>query len=328
MPSGWNGICRSQMKNKHGILHRKRTALGLLIALVPILFFGISPIGKNLIQSAYSVTGLKGMQPLEEYPVNVFFLDVGKADAILICLERTNILIDTGTYASGSEVKTFLKRAGVERLDALFLSHPDSDHIGGAAEILQSFPVEVCFMPDLPVQLYPASAEYVLLASALEMTDTEVRYATAGDHFSYQDVQLAVLGPAGDYANTNDYSIVLKLSVGQIRFLFCGDMEAFAEEDLVLSGTDLSCDVLKVAHHGSRTSSTEAFLNEAKATYAVVSTGFDRNNLPNLDIMNRLEDLGSQVYRTDLHGTIHMATDGKKILIDTEEEKNDEAFDY
>lgn len=154
----------------------------------------------------------------------------------------------------------------------------------------------------------------------LKETGTEQSVQTPGSVYSLGGAKLTFLAPLREYDNTNDSSLVFKLSYGDFTALFCGDMEEEAEEDLVASGIDLNVDLLKVSHHGSNTSSTKKFLKAVSPRYAVISVGPDKNNLPQKKVLRRLENFDAEIYRTDIDGTVIFSYDGEAITVYTERE--------
>lgn len=249
--------------------------------------------------------------------MQVHFFEVGKADAILVSLQGQYALIDTGTYENGKDVVVWIEQLGVEELSYLFLSHPDSDHIGGAARVLETVPVCEVIEPEIPPLLNVDSEEWRSKEAAADRAGTQTRFAEAGDVFELGEAVFTVLSPRDSYVNVNDYSLVVMLEYGEVRILFCGDMEGRAERLLCDGEAALSADVLKVAHHGSATSSTDAFLDAVSPTYAVISTGPDRNNLPKNEVLLRLEEREIETFRTDWQGWVCLRTDGTTIDFET-----------
>lgn len=235
--------------------------------------------------------------------LNIHILNVGKADAIIIESPEVSILVDTGTADMASTVGDYLKKRDIDTLDAVLISHGDSDHSGGLGYISDSFSVgELVHSPYFETDI---------------RFDTEA-IAKAGDTLRYGDVSIEVMGPIREYAEENDNSMVFRLSFHEFSMLFCGDIENTAENDLINSDIDLSTDVLKVAHHGSNSSTSEAWLTATEPECAVISVGADNNLLPRNSVLKRLSDAGVEVLRTDLDGSCVISTDGSNIKILTE----------
>lgn len=252
-------------------------------------------------------------------PLAVHILDVGKADSIFIECNGHYMLVDGGTADRGRQVSNYLKSRGVQSLDCVVNTHPDSDHIGGLKDVLERFRVSRYLSPSLPPALIPKSTEYIGVQAAIRSTNLKEEHPAAGSSFLVGQMRVSVLGPVTAGTSTNNNSIVLRLSFGKTSFLLMGDAEKEEELSLLASGEDLSATVLKIGHHGSDTSSTEAFLQAVKPKYAAISVGDDSNNLPKVAVSKRLSDDGIAVFRTDLNKTVVFLSDGKSVSVKTEE---------
>lgn len=298
---------------------RKELALrtGLLL-LAALLAFSFSDPGRAFWRSAFAVSGFSSSPELEKAPLRIHVLDVGKADAVLLECEGHAALLDAGTGLAGDIVVDYLARQGIDSLEYAIMSHPDKDHIGGMAQVLREIPVTAFVQAELPESLLPDSGEYAALEQALSAGAYERITAAAGTSFALGEARCSVLGPLQEYGDTNNHSLVLKLTYRGFTALFCGDIEQEAERDLVASEQELSADLLKVPHHGSKTSSTKRFLREVAPQYAVISVGPDKNELPREETLLRLEQTGAEIYRTDTDGTVVFSYDGETISIETE----------
>jgi competence protein ComEC len=259
--------------------------------------------------------------------VQVHYLDVGQGNAALILSESRSVLIDSGDASYRNMVIDYVRRMGVERLCLIIATHPHADHIGGMDEIIERIGADRIMLPKIAEQFLPDTATYGRKLYAIEENDVVPFYATVGYVFPLDDVGSAfieVLGPAGCFGDSlNDHSIIVRLIHGDSSFLFTGDVERAGEQCLLERGVDLSANVVKVSHHGSRTSSGRAFLESVfidcpvTINYAVISVGSgNRHGHPTSDVLNRLEVLGFHVYRTDLHGHIVFVSspDGLEIV--------------
>lgn len=282
----------------------KRILYSLLVLLLAL---SMTPPGMELWNRLCSASGLNyrdGQGQLLEIHV----IDVGKADAILIRSQGHAALLDAGTVLDGMNVVNYLTRFGVEDLDYAIVSHPDEDHVGGMSEVLWNKPVKVLVQNNDPGKA--ESPHYSDLQTAARRLSVECRRAEAGDSFWLGAACFTVLGPISYGDSANDNSLVIRLDCGDFSALFCGDAEKAAEKELAASGADLRADLLKVGHHGSETSSTQEFLDKVRPKYAVISVGRDRNKLPRESVLRRLEEMGAQVFRTDVSGDVVFQYDG------------------
>ena len=281
-------------------------------ALAALLAFSATPAGQGFWGRMYRLSGFRG--PQGEAPLQVHFLDVGKADAILLRCEGESALLDAGTAASGERVVDYLLRMGVEELDYVIASHPDSDHTGGMAQVLGDLPVGELIVYPWPEAMVQ-SLEYRSLEKAAAGAAVPVTEVGPGDRLALGGASIQVLGPLREYQEANDCSLVLRLEYGGFTALFCGDIENQAELDLVKSGQNLRADLLKVAHHGSAGSSSRRFLEAVSPRWAVVSVGPDNSDLPREEALLRLEETGAAIYRTDTDGDLVFSWDGEQMGI-------------
>lgn len=292
----------------------------LILALLSCFVAACIPGGaENSWRRVFAFFGLNDFSSCADAaPFSVHILDVGKADSILVESRGNYMLVDGGTADRGDDVVAYLKRRRVKTLDFVVNTHPDEDHIGGLKQVLQSFPVKRYFAPEIPQKLIPGSEEYRDVQAVLKGKKLNTEHPRAGSSYSLGRAQIQVLGPVSPGDSTNNNSIVLKLTFGTTRFLLMGDAEKAEEDTLTASGRDLSADVLKVGHHGSDTSTTQAFLKAVRPRYAAVSVGSDTSKLPKPVVLNRLYDLGISSFRTDVDGTLIFLSDGRSVSVKTE----------
>lgn len=243
-------------------------------------------------------------------PLEVHYIDVGQGSATLLKSGRHAMLIDTGDSDQGTKIQLYLTKQGVENLDYLVLTHPDADHIGGAPVIITKFGIGQLFLSNYEkdnktTQKVRDAMQY----KGLTASDCQV-----GDTFALGNASFTILGPAKEYADSNNASIVIMVQNGNNRFLFTGDCEAEAEADLIASGADLSADVYLTGHHGSDTASSQAFMDAVSPTYAVISCGEGNSyGHPHAEVLNRFRSMGIQVFRTDEQGSVVAESDGTGI---------------
>lgn len=252
-------------------------------------------------------------EPMGE--LTVHYIDVGQADCTLLECGGQTMLIDGGNVDDSSLVVSYLKNQGIEHLNYMVCTHAHEDHVGGLSGPLNTCTVGRVFAPVTEYDSVPF--DYFLKythAQGLEVTVPE-----ADSSFLIGEARVIVLGPRKTYEEPNDTSIVLRVDHGENSFLFTGDMETAAEEDLLAAGCDLDVDVLKVGHHGSSTSSSYLFLREVMPEYGVISCGAENTyGHPHEEVSSRLYDAGVTVYRTDEQGTVVAISDGTEIRFATE----------
>ena len=246
--------------------------------------------------------------------LEIRFLDVGQADAILIRTSVGDVLIDAGSNDSQVALCNRLAQLGVERLALAVFTHPDEDHVGGADGVLRRFPTSTVWIS--PFFGNDGAAKDLL--DAASDTGAIVEKVYNGFHVMLGKVGIAVLSPYGGMngADDNDKSIVLKVACGSTSALFMGDAGAFAEELLLdLHGrTQVSCDLLKVAHHGANASTGARFLQAVSPDYAVISCGAGNfYGHPHGELLARLEAVGAEILRTDLCGEVVFYSDGVSL---------------
>lgn len=207
---------------------------------------------------------------------SVHFIDVGQGDAALLLSGGQAVLIDAGTAESGAAVVRYLQDLGVSRLYAAVATHPHADHIGGMAQVIESFPVEHFYMgPEMQ-----NTTSFSDLLDALQAQGVSPTIPALGDTLAFDSgASLTFLGPAEDVpdGNLNDRSLITLFQADEQKVLLMGDAEAAAEQSLLAHEPDLRCDVLKVGHHGGATSSSLTFLQTVQPSVAVISCGVDND---------------------------------------------------
>lgn len=251
--------------------------------------------------------------------LRVHFFDVGQGDASLIVTpDGRAILIDAGPPDAATNLLWELQRLGVTHLSLVIMSHAHADHIGSFDDILREVPVARFVDPGFP---HP-SQMYANLLEQLATEETQSYTLHAGQWIHVEeDVDLFVLAPSetfieGSRSDVNANSLVLLLQYGEVRFLFVGDAEVETELQLIREGWLSDIDVLKVAHHGSDYATIQSFLDLTAPEYAVISCGRDNSyGHPAPDTLQRLLDVGANVARTDISGTIVVSTDGETVSV-------------
>ncbi len=243
----------------------------------------------------------------------VSYIDVGQGDSILIKVGDCDILIDAGVVNMGTTVSRYLKDHGVDDIELMINTHPDADHCGGLTQVLRDFAVEEVWASPLT----KTTNAYKYFASAVKSEGLTIKNPAVGTVFTYEYLTLTVLYDGSGTSNANDSSIIVMLEYGSHKFLFTGDASSKIEEKLVNNpNIDLSCDVLKVGHHGSRYSSSSSFLSATGAKYGIICVGEDNSyGHPTSDALTRLSKAGISVYRTDLIGSIVFCSNGESLTL-------------
>ena len=258
--------------------------------------------------SVSSVSSVSAVKKPDE--MKVHFIDVGQGDSTLITCGGEAMLIDAGDTDKGTAVQLYLKKQKVTRLKYLVLTHPDSDHIGGAPVIITKFSVGTAYVSDYT----KTNKVYENLMQAFKYRELKPVVPKVGSSCSLGTAEITFLAPVNKYDNPNDSSIALIIQDGEKRFLFTGDAGEAAEKDIVDTGIDISADVYQVGHHGSRYSSGSTLLDAVNPTDAVISCGKGNSyGHPHSETLNKFREAGIDVYRTDEEGTIIATTDGSRI---------------
>lgn len=250
----------------------------------------------------------------------VHFIDVGQGDSMLIQCGGKNILIDAGENDKGTVVNAYLDKIGVETIDLAIGTHPHSDHIGGLDVVLDAHKTGKIILPSVPEDKTPTTRTYRDLLKSIQAQNLKITLAKPGKTYEFGAGTLEILGPVkDDYDSLNDFSVVCRFTFGDWSFLFTGDMESDAEKDLLDAGTDVSARVLKLGHHGSSTSTSQEFLDAVGPEICVMEVGEDNSyNHPHRETVQKMQEGGYQVYRTDLNGSIVFTTDGTECSVETE----------
>lgn len=246
--------------------------------------------------------------------LTVTWLDVGQGDAAVIQCGGQSMLIDGGKPEKSSYIYAWLQQHGLSYLDVIVATHVDADHIGGLSGALNYASVGTAYCPETTgtTETFQSFVKY------LAQRGKQITVPTAGETFALGGAQIQILGPLHRAEDSNDNSIVLKVSFGATSFLFTGDAERAEEQDLLNSGVNLQSTVLKVGHHGSDTSTSYPFLRAVAPQYAVISVGAGNSyGHPTEAVLSRLRDAGVTTFRTDMQGEITAVSDGHTINFST-----------
>lgn len=232
-------------------------------------------------------------------------VDVGAAECIVVMVDGETMIVDAGYAKSWESIDRAVQDTGIDSISYFVITHPHADHIGSADKIIENYEVETVFLPPITYE----SAAYGHFEEVLVSSGIPVEYPYVGDQYMLGNAQITIYGPHPvAYSNPNDWSIVLMVEYAGRRILLTGDIEAEAEYDL-LAYSDLyplDADVLKVAHHGSNTSSTYDFVSAVSPQYAIISCASDADTeYPHVETAMTLYDCGIEdVFLTSTSGNI------------------------
>lgn len=235
--------------------------------------------------------------------LNIHFIDVGQGDATLITCNGEAMLIDAGDNSCGTLVQNYIKKQGVKELKYLIATHPDADHIGGVDVIINKFDIDTFIMPSVKKD----TKTYNDVIEAARYKNLKILPPTIGTQFILGGATFEVLGPneSKKYDNVNNYSVVILMEYQDIKILFSGDAEEPEERYIISENPNISADIIKIGHHGSRTSTSQEYLNIVNPKFAVISVGENNDyGHPHADSLNRLRQANVEVRRTDEQGSI------------------------
>lgn len=233
----------------------------------------------------------------------VYFIDVGQGDASLVVCDGHAMLIDGGNSSESDKIYSFLQTRDISKLDYIVATHPDDDHVGGLSGALNYASAAIALSPVRDAE----SESFRDFVKYLDRQGVSISVPAAGEQFSLGSAEVTVVGPIKRAIDDNNNSIVLKVTHGENSFLFTGDAEVAEEADILQSGADIRCKVLKVAHHGDASSTSEEWLRAVQPEIAVISCG--EGNVyghPTERVLSLLKDEGVRLYRTDLNGYIKL----------------------
>ena len=302
-----------------------RASLTLLLTTIfVILFFAF---GGNLY-----FTSVRAVSEFKGYPFQIHAIDVGQGDCTLIRFPNNEtMLIDAGKSSEGERVvaylKNFFKNEGLNKINYLVLTHSDSDHIGGAIDVLQNIEVDTVYRPNIYTQeeadeLAYGSQVYVVdtvtyntIIDLIEQKECNVVVTKSGESMNLGGARVEFLSPNEEYySDSNSFSAVIMITYQTKKFLFMGDAGVDIENVLIEEyGSYLDADVLKVGHHGSATSSSNAFLDIVSPSYSLMYISSNKD-FPDTSVVNKLRELGSEIYSTYSKGDFAMTVYNDSII--------------
>lgn len=267
------------------------------------------------IDKVFEESGLRNTQQASADKMYVSFIDVGQGNCTLLRCGGKAILVDSGEVGAAQTVINYIKNLGIDELNCVLVTHQHTDHMGAMTKILYEFKIDDLIMPEIPEEIIPTNKTYEKFLTAVSDNAGNVIAAKPGETYSYGEMKLEIFAPLRDYDNLNDMSAVSRISYGDTSVMFTGDATTTVEKDLLKKNINYSATVLNVGHHGSKTSSSEAWLRAVNPKYAVICCGVNNDyGHPHSLITKRLEEFGIEYFETDLLGTIVFESDSKNFI--------------
>ena len=248
-------------------------------------------------------------EPKEE-TMQVHFLDVEQGLSIVVQLGDEVLIYDGGDRDTSSFVVSYLQDLGITEIDYMISSHYDSDHLAGRIGCLNAFEVKQVIGSNYEHD----SKLYTSFMEAVEAEGLQMQYPPVGKTYAFGEAEITVLAPKEIGKDSNANSVAIKLSYGESDFIITGDADYGSEREMAASGIDLDCEVLSLAHHGSASGNSSLFLEKTTPEYAVISCAKGNNyGHPHVEVVELLEVMEIEVFRSDVLGTVIATTDGKTI---------------
>ena len=272
-------------------------------------FYNSGAMATNTTIDGWSINGNGVGTPPKNTTSKIHFIDTGNSDCILIENNGRYALIDAGNRDDDEDVKAYLDAQGVKTLDYLILTHYHADHIGAADTVIKNFEVKTTLVPngDATTQVYK---DFI---NALASKGLKASVPLEGAKFTLGNGTFTMMNTKGGYSNENNNSLVTLYENGNDRLLFMGDAEHEVEKTLSVGKVDL----IKVGHHGSKTSSSATFIDQVSPKYAVFMIGKNSYGHPDEETLNVFKERNIPVYRTDENGTIIFTSTGTGVTINS-----------
>ena len=289
---------------------RQNNKISLIILFIAIIGYILTMYSNYLNPSQANETSNQNIVTTD---LKVYFFDVGQADSILITNNGHNMLIDAGNNEDGPKLVKYIKEdLGITEFDYLIGTHPHEDHIGGLDDIINNFDIKKIYLPDITT----TTKTFEDVLDAISSKELTITIPKIGEKFKLGEADLNIIYTGTNTSDLNSTSIIIKMIFGNYSYLFTGDTTSEIEKLILKENIDV--DVLKVAHHGSKTSSSLEFLQKVTPSYAIISVGKNNSyNHPSTTTIKRLKKYTNNIYLTSELGTILLTSDGQKINIST-----------
>ena len=249
--------------------------------------------------------------PMEKATLALHVLEVGNADCFLFVQGESAMLIDGGEPDDADRIVTYLHTHGVKQLDAMIMTHPHADHIGGLERVVAAFHPKTVYYADIPDGIEPLTPMHTRLFKAIDRSKATLYEAGGGATFALGLAQVEIYPLEVTSDDANDYSLITRVTFGEERFLFMGDALEAAQTALLDSGRDITATVLKMSHHGGKVSTTRRLLKAVNPKAAILTCGAENHyNHPHADTLAALEERGVVSYRSDVYGHMILRFDG------------------
>lgn len=245
--------------------------------------------------------------------ITMHFLDVGHGDCTIVVCDGSAMVIDGGKPGKSDMVFSFLQSHNIDHVQAVIGTHPDNDHIGGLPAVFHAAEVGVLYVPLLE---HEAKRHNTLMRTAQE-AGVPIIVPNDGDTFQLGGARVSITVPGVENPTDNDLSLVVRITYGEHAFLLCADIDEDIESMLLETGREVGANVLKVAHHGSETATSPAFLKAVSPTYAVIS-GNDQYGAAENEVTGRIQNAGITLLHTYFHGSVSITSTGTGITVSTE----------
>ena len=315
-----NGTSRYKRRsyNAYALKRAKKRLVGALVSAlalaVLIAVYQLVPGTQDAIHSALGIVEAQGALAAQVQPGDsaIHFISVGQGDAVLLQSGGEYALVDAGPPEGTDNLLAYMKALGVKQLKYLVMSHPHADHIGGMNAVIKAFGVSEMLLPDLSKGPMPTTYTFTQILQSLHTRGVKTATMHTGDAFALGTATLTVLADGLQTEdNLNLICPALLFEMDGVRYLSTGDGEKEDEQALLDAHVDVRADILKAGHHGSSTSNTHAFVAAVHPALVVVSCGLNNDyGHPHRGALQSFEDVGAEVLRTDLSGTVTVRATG------------------